>query len=46
MTTGEVAFATGYVNTQEFKVIRGPLKAKYENPESAVMDSTANHCQL
>jgi hypothetical protein len=38
MTTREVAFATGYVNTQEFKEIQGPLKAKYrENPESAVI---------
>jgi len=38
MTTREVAFATGSMNTQEFKVIQGPLKAKYrENPESAVI---------
>ena len=38
MTTREVAFATGYMNTQEFKAMQGPLKAKYrENPESAVI---------
>jgi hypothetical protein len=38
MTTREVAFATGYMNTQEFKAIQVPLKAKHrENPESAVI---------
>ena len=47
MTTREVAFATGYMNTQKFKSIRGPLKAKYrENPESAVTTLHAGSCGL